>query len=449
MTINFYNETGNTDLYLFFDYAKGATSLGITGFDDMSYLQPWKDGTLALDAPYTCSFDWIDSGTFWYIVTNATGAATIAANPAIPLGTADKNWVGGFFELTSLERDNYVYFDITNVDAMGLACGIKFSDDEHCGYGHSAMDMISGLETACDVPDTSAAIVKITGTDGVTYKKLWGPTVEAAGDVYTALYKTYLDKIKANGTTMTFNADSTMGSTHGGTQLPSFKFTGGFGQPATIPSGTSLQASDVVMYFTATDCPTAGETTTIYFTADAINPLAITSGNSAKGMYVHKAFEYGDGWTPDPNDPDNTAKGTPIIKSADWAENVSLNWTATGIHAVAETTCFQAMISSVGRDLVTALNLGYIGITAEHNAFIYKEESTYASAETQATYINPWNQYITDNSDSYGMAYSDGTHAKVQFHPPVTGTINCHILKQDDANTGTYWSKSTSVSEPA
>ncbi|NQY10712.1 MAG: hypothetical protein HRT71_14525, partial [Flavobacteriales bacterium] len=56
-------------------------------------------------------------------------------------------------------------------------------------------------------------------------------------------------------------------------------------------------------------------------------------------------------------------------------------------------------------------------------------------------YINSWNKFITDNSDSYGMAYSDGTHAKVQFHPLVDGTIDCHILKQDDAKTKDYWSK--------
>lgn len=431
MTINFHNHTGNKNLYLFFDYADTPNTVGVTNFANMTYYQPWKDGSLDLSKPYTCSFEWIESGTFWYLVANQTGASTISNNPKTAMGTADPNWVGGFFELTSLESVKKAYFDITNVDQIGLFCGIKFSDGETCGYGLPAKDFIPGMEKACSLAKGTSAKVSINATDGNTYSKLWGPTVPTVTSQYSGTYDTYLKAIKANGTSITIKADSTIGSPHSGTQFPSFTFVGSFSEPATLPQGSTLKKSDVILWFKAEDCTSKGITTYIYFTSDAINGGTIMSGNSPKGMYVYPAFEYAD-----PTNPSTIDKGG-------WAEDVPLNWTATGSNAVKDTTCFQAMISSVGRDLITALNLGYIGVTPAHNAFVYGDASTYASQSTQDTYINRWNKYITDHSDSYGMAYSDNAHAKVQFNPPIDGTIDCYILKQDDPDTKNYYSKTT------
>lgn len=431
MKIEFYNDLGCKDLYLFFDYVNTPNTSGVKGFKNLTYYQPWKDGTLKLTDPYRCSFDWIDSGTFWYLVTNKTGANTISSHPNIPMGTADPNWVSGFFELTSLKNVGTAYFDITNVDQIGLFCGIKFSNGEKCGYGRPATTFIEDVIKVCNLYSNTTAKKTITGMDGHSYTKLWGPTVPPVTSQYSNTYKSYLEAIQKNSTSMRFKADSTKGSPHGGTQLGSFTFDGAFGEPENLPPGSSLQKSDVVLWFKAENCTSLGKTTYIFFTADAINGGTIMSGNSTRGMYVYPAFEYADPANP----------GT--IKKGGWAENVSLNWTATGPNAVKDTTCFQAMISSVGRDLVTALNLGYVGVTPEHKSFVYGETSTYASEATQAEYINKWNKYVTDHSDSYGMAYSDGTHAKVLFHPPTDGTIECHILKQDDPNTSKYWSKST------
>ncbi|NQY05484.1 MAG: hypothetical protein HRT68_04575 [Flavobacteriaceae bacterium] len=429
MTLKFHNQTGNKDLYLFFNYTT-TNSSGESGFSDMSYLQPWKNGNLALDEAYECSFDWINSGTFWYMITNETGAATIAAHPNTAMGTADKNWVGGFFELTSLESAKKAYFDITNVDQVGLFCGIKFSDGNKCGYGKPANDFISGLETACDLGSSTSAKITITGTDGVSYSKLWGPTVPEVSSEYNGAYDEYITAITNNKTALTIVSDKTKDSGHGGTELGSFTFKGTWGQPDSLPAGSSLNKEDVILWFEADDCTSAGTKTYIYLTDKGLNGATIMGGSSSGGMYVYPAFEYYD-----PSAPNNIGKGG-------WAEDVSLNWTATGENAVADTTCFQAMIDSVIRDLITALNLGYIGVTAAHNTFTYGDSSTYASAATQAKYLNEWNNYITSNSDSYGMAYSDNAHEKVQFNPPINGTIDCYILKQDDANTKTYWSKS-------
>lgn len=432
MTINFYNNLGNKDLYLFFDYADNKKTVGVEGFEDLQYLQPWRDGKLPLSSPYTCRFEWIDSGTFWFMVTNEEGAKTISSHPNTAMGLEDKNWVGGFFELTSLEPAKKAYLDITNVDQVGLLCGIKFGKGEKCGYALPANDFISGLEKICGLEADTPAKVEITATDGKTYTKLWGPTVsKKITSEYNKLYIDYLSALANNGTQVTITADNTLNDTaHSGTKLPAIKFTGAFGEPDSIPSGSSLQKSDVVLWFKSENWAPQNAPTYIFFTKDAINSDTILSGNSASGMYVFPAFEY-----PNPTKQDD-------IKKGGWAENVSLNWCATEGDVIKNTTRFQAMISSVGRDVITALNLGYMGIDEAKKNFVYPDnKETYAPQATQDKYSNKWNKFITDNSDSYGMAYSDGAHAKVQFFPPIDGTIDCYILKQDDADTKTFCSK--------
>jgi hypothetical protein len=441
MKINIYNKTGNKDLYLFLDYAEsGTTNMTV---DNMTYIQPWKGdnlNTLDLKDPFPLSFDYLNSGTFWYIITDEAGAATIKEKPHTAMGTGVPNWVGGFFELSYVEGATEAYFDVTNVDQVGLFCGVNFLDEKgvatgHAGYGKTADDMIAGLITACKLSADTSAKYTINGTDGKTYTNLLGPTQPSVSSQYNAGYKDYINAIAANSTKITINSDSTISNTvtHGGTQLKSFEFTGYFGQPDSMPKGATIDASEVVLYFKCTEeinPNKKGEDTYIYFTEEAINSGTIASGNSTGGMYVYPAFEY-----TDPN-----AKDPAKIQKGGWANNVSLNWTAIGPNAVKNTTCFMAMISSVGRDVVTAMNLGLIGVTKEKNAFTYKDSSTYATQATQDKYVNQWNKYITSNSDSYGMAYSDGTSAKVLFHPSPNGTIDCYVFGQSDKTTVDYWS---------
>ncbi|MFA0964470.1 hypothetical protein AB9P05_21870 [Roseivirga sp. BDSF3-8] len=428
-TIDIYNKTGNKDLYLFFDYAEGGTE-GVTNFSNMTYLQPWSGPkALDLDKPFSCSFDYLNSGTFWYIITNDEGAATISKYPNTAMGSEDPNWVGGFFELSLLASNPEIYMDVTNVDQVGLFCGIGFADGSTCGYGKTANDMISGIITACGLGEDTKAKKTLTGSDNKTYAKLWGPTLPAVSALYANVYDGYISAITANDTNLTINSDSTEGSNHAGTQLPSLKFTGKFGAPETMPAGSPVSKEDVVLHMTSETCKAIGEPVQIYFTKEGINGGTIMSGSSAGGMYVYPAFEY-----PDPKDQSKILKGG-------WASDVSLNWTATGTNAVQNTTCFQAMVSSVGRDIVTAMNMGYIGVTAAKENFVYGNSATYATEANQEKYINKWNRYITSHSDSYGMAYSDAAHQKVQFHPAVGSTITCYIFGQDDPETTSYWSE--------
>lgn len=274
MKINFHNNLGNKDLYLFFDYANNANTVGVQGFGKMQYLQPWRDGTLPLSSPYTCSFEWIDSGTFWFLVTNTAGAETIASHPNIPMGTADKNWVGGFFELTSLKADTQAYFDITNVDQVGLLCGIKFSNGKNCGYASPANDFISGLEKICSLEANTPAKVEINGTDGKPYTKLWGPTVPEVTSEYNKLYIDYLTALAKNTTQVTITADGTLGDiAHCGTKLPAITFTGAFGD--LIPCQTGAVCKNQ-MYFCGLNLKTGLLKTLLPTSFSPKMPLTVT-----------------------------------------------------------------------------------------------------------------------------------------------------------------------------
>jgi len=444
MKINIYNKTGNKDLYLFLDYDSSGTT-GMT-VDNMTYIQPWKGddlNTLALSDPFPLSFDYLNSGTFWYIVANETGADTIKNNPHTAMGTADPNWVGGFFELSLIapteaqKKSGNVpipFLDVTNVDQVGLFCGMTFSEvgaktQGKCGYGKTADDMISGLITACNLGSDTTAKVSITGTDGKTYEKLWGPTVPGIQEQYNKIYAEYISEINSNGTILNIDSDSTIGSPHAGTQLEKFTFSGKFAQPDfDLPTGCPIEKSQIVAYFKGTENgkkPADASETYIFLTAEGLNANTIASGNSSGGMYVYPAFEYAD-----PKDQSKIIKGG-------WASDVSLNWTAD---TFAQTTCFQAAISSVIRNLIVSMNKGFIGVSPKKANFTYDDSATYASEATQQKYQNEWNNYITNNSDSYGMAYSDGAKAKVLFNPTPDGTIECYIFGQSDKETVNYWS---------
>lgn len=445
MNINIYNKTGNKDLYLFFDYADSG-STGITGFSNLTYIQPWASGTKKLTEPHAMSFDYLNSGTFWYIIANETGASTITNYPNTTMGTADPNWVGGFFELSRIaptkeqKKEGIIpmpYLDVTNVDQVGLFCGMEFpeigaTNPGRCGYGKTADGMISGIIDACNLGADTPAKITITGTDNKSYSKLWGPTVASVASEYIKIYTEYIKEIKTNGTVLNILSDVTKGSPHAGTQLEAFSFQGEFGAPSfDLPTGCTIAKSDIVAWFKGKENgknPADPDETYIFLTEDGLNADTIASGNSAGGMYIYPAFEYAD-----PQD-------QKTIKKGGWANNVSLNWTATGDKAVSETTCFQAAMSSVIRNLIISMNKGYIGVTSKTKNFTYNDQSTYASEANQQKYLNEWNNYITDNSDSYGMAYSDGAKAKVQFHPTADGTIDCYVFSQDDKDTINYWS---------
>ena len=58
---------------------------------------------------------------------------------------------------------------------------------------------------------------------------------------------------------------------------------------------------------------------------------------------------------------------------------------------------------------------------------------------TPNKYENKYNKYVVSNSNSYGMAYSDAAHAKVQFLTSGNVTVDLHVFGASNEATGNYY----------
>ena len=473
--INIYNLTGNPDLILYFQNGgKTKNNVNLANFPESqpAYLQPWssspwsgdsKQKAIDLKTPYTCSYDSIESQAIFYILGNQSDGSFIEKNlkDGVSPGTGAPWWLGGFFEFTGLaDQDNY--WDITNVDQIGLFAG--FDDGEATwGYGKTPTDMISAIEAvAPELKKTSPTPlnpesktdpqghlppalmnIKISYKDPETgeevptsFSKLQGPT-DLWAYYYLSLPSEYLETVVKAGIKAKVQGDATKDSTkpHCGPQMEAFEFEGMFyngnyqaAKGMTLPA--NLKAEDVVLALTCAAPPVAAEggvqpkEVTVLYTKDALNAKTILSGDSDQGVFIHNAYNVGIGegkveyhvdWITT-NDVSYPAKGN----------GVGLNWVCPVGDPVYSTSCFQAMINSLARDVIIGFNEGSIPLT-KGSTF----DSQGTKSEEGKKYSNQWNNIIVENSNSYGMAYSDGAaKSKVLYHPPKGGTVNVYIYDQ-------------------
>lgn len=478
--INIYNLTGNPDLIIYFQNggdAKNNTGLKNFPVNQPKYIQPWsskpwsgeQQTPLALDQPFTCSYDTIESQVIRYLMGNKNDPSFVLDNyiKGIAPGTGAPWWIGGFFEFTGLKNQQN-YYDITNVDQMGLFAG--YSDGiTTWGYGKTPIEMIEAVEAI--VPEVKqnnptpvnpesksnppgrlpAALIdlSITYKDAVTkenvtktFQKLQGPTGLYAY-YYIKLPKEYLDKVTGAGVNADVLGDSTITNAnpppHCGPQMPAFKFEGRFFDgnykaPKGVTLPENLKPEDVVLALTCIKPPIQPEKingrivkpkpVTVFYTKAALNPKTILSGDSSNGVFIHNAYNVGIGngavkyyveWVT-----------TNDVSYKDTGKGVGLNWVTPVGDPVYSTSCFQAMINSLARDVIIGFNEGTIPMTPGSTFNSQDHKTVYGKQ-----YINQWNSIIVSNSDSYGMAYSDGAgKSKVLYHPPKDGTVNVYVYDQ-------------------
>ena len=297
------------------------------------------------------------------------------------------------------------YWDLTNVDGIGMLCGMTSNDPglTKCGYKQPQTQFSSSALSASGLTTSSTAWKGCGPKEGKSYKyhKLLGPTL--CPDQYSSKYTDYLNLLKTNGVKITlYSDDTTKDPDHSGPGLKSSSFTGQFSNPKTIDN-----VKNVVLKLTSEP----NFATELYFTTDALNGNTVVTGNSAKGLYVKKGGDF-------------------------IAKDVSINWINSG--PVSATTRLQAWVDSVSsRGIICALNCGEIPTTKD-SEYDQKDQSTWVPAE-KTKYGNPYNNYIVQNSNSYGMAYSDAAHSKVQFLTSNNITVDLYLLAANDPDTSKYY----------
>jgi len=419
ITVNVYNKTGDK-VYLYLDN-HSVTNLSNDLIDKKFY------GVSTSDKPFTFSMSAIDSGNLLFVIPDET--STIHTGTTTKPTSTGKS-IDGFIEFSYIPGPGAMtYWDVSNVDNLGLLCGIQLTDlsrdnnIQKFGYNKPQTDFLSELLTATNLTTSSSAYTQTVSRDTPPkiYYSLKGPTI--CPDAYESFYTPYLTNLENARTPVTFTTDDLSANTvfipdSHKTKWVATEFTGHFSPPTNMTGPDGELIKNVVLHLSAqVKSAATGEEkpVDIYITNSALNAKNILKGNSGGGVWVYA---------------DKSICDTPVNP------NVSLNW--VGVDA-AHTTLFQAWLVSVqSRGLICALNCGEISDTGK--PYNNMDPSTWSS-ECQKLYNNPYNNYIVNNSDSYGMAYSDAAHSKVQFLTTDDVVADLYIFSPTDPATAAYYTK--------
>lgn len=423
ITINIHNETGDSRAFLYLNTPAGSVK-GLSGSDQDFNAQIYKQPFLNGNNEYQISFDSIDSGNLNFGLLGPESEASDAFRNNKSISTTSDAYTG-FIEFSYLPPGNgdkgKVYWDLSNVDQLGMLCGLKSNDPGliKAGYNKDGNSFTKALLDKLAEEEVDVKSIAVNCGPDLKYIKLLGPTIRP--EAYSEMYNRYLDNLTAGEVNVTLWSDAlpVAGSSYRSwkdNDWQSSEFTGHFSPPADVNVGDVL-IKDVILQLT-NDL----YNTRIYLTKSALSGKSIVSGDSDGGMYVTCNDEI-----------INDSSVSPALNSA----NVHLNWVG---NSPAETYRFQAWVDSVTRELLVALNCGRIAVTPGAY-YSQKDEYTWVP-EKDRVYENPYNQYIVANSNSYGMSYSDGAGGKVQYLTGPDVVVDLYLLGPDNQDTSKYYDSS-------
>ncbi|MFH0878816.1 MAG: hypothetical protein V2A34_03805 [Lentisphaerota bacterium] len=368
----------------------------------------------------------------------------------------------GLFEFSLLSGDTVGYWDLSNVDWIGMLCGAVCTTGGypeatwHIGYNKKASELISMITNEYQFTAEQAANVLVTSNAwSNTWVKLMAPNknpVEyASSPSGTSNLVNYLYRLESNNVPVLFKANfpsldtnwfsapnpvnwtSRMTRAHyfsGGTNAP---FTGHF-QPA-APVTLAPTGGPGTNYYVVLILTNHETLTELYYATNAINPSTIYQNESDGGLWVRYCT-------------DTNAGGT-------W------EWVMTNRHLNCVTphtsnsapSLFEDWVASLANRLCFSMNAGLIPTNSNpaqvftisgNAALVAMETNTWQSPRYK---VNTYNAVIVENSDSYGMAYSDANTekgAKVVVQTRTNGAIvELHILSPN-ADPSEYYSKHSS-----
>ncbi|MEK6260351.1 MAG: hypothetical protein AABP62_17165 [Planctomycetota bacterium] len=416
ITLVIHNDTAEPEVWL---YMNCASSTGLTNIVNQKYAQPWKAIKPADMKPLTVTFKNIDSGNLSFGLMGPGSQGYLDSMQPLfnkPISPKSDAFFG-FIEFTYLKTDTQATWDLSNVDSVGMLCGMtcpEFSGGKCCGYNTTSQtDFVTNILKASSLDDKSSAYMKCGPK--LAYGKVLSPTL--APQAYHGVMARYLAQLEAKGINVVLSSDplqnySTCGQQIGGPGA--VKFTGKFQPAAKVDD-----VDNVILKLAGQDA----DKTTIYLTTTALNGTSAFAADSDGGVYVYQ--------------------GKTLV-----GNNVHLNWgtPCSDIPALPKPVpaalktklALQAQVSSIIRNLITAMNLGEIPYAKEGQTYDQNDPKTWVPAYT-GEYSNLYNQYVVTHSNSYGMPYSDAAHSKVQYHSGGNSTVQLHLLGAKDPKTATYF----------
>ncbi|HBA86387.1 MAG TPA: hypothetical protein DCZ95_20090 [Verrucomicrobia bacterium] len=355
----------------------------------------------------------------------------------------------GLFEFSLLTGD-VGYWDISNVDWVGMLCGVRCITGGHphatwqIGYNKKSSELIGMITNLYQFDAAQAANVMMTSNVwSNTWIKLMAPNIQHDEYAYSPSGKSnlvdYMYRLQSNGVPIVLKANRPSNDPahfngpnpiHWTNRIAALNnnpavFIGRFHSATQLMVNPMLpgpgQTNQIVLVLTNDACKTE-----IYYSVDGVNPATIYRNDSDAGLWVRYCTD---------------------TNANTWV------WLMTNRHlncvSTTNPSLFEDWIASLANKLCYSLNAGLIPTNSNPTqvftfsgdaALVHSETNTWQSPPYQ---VNMYNNTIVQNSDSYGMGYSDGNPfggEKVVVQTKNDGAVvELHLLAPD-ADPSEYYS---------
>ncbi|MCX6993040.1 MAG: FG-GAP-like repeat-containing protein [Kiritimatiellaeota bacterium] len=420
-----------TNIFIQLDYTSASISPALEKFE---VVYPFTD---AINV-WTLAIENINSGNLKYGIdpVHAMEQYSKVSDPDVTL------MFDGLFEFSLLATDTVGYWDISNVDWIGMLCSVKCTAGGYpnatwqLGYYKKAAELISMVTNEYQFTPTQADQVLIhSNAWSSSWTKLMAPNHEVDTYVDSPGGKThlvdYLCMLESNRVPVCLKANLPSTDTGHFTGANPPDWTNRVAALGTTPAsfvGTfQLQSAvdvtppipgpgltdEIVLVLSNATCGVV-----LYYSTDGINPGTTYRNDSDGGLWVRYCTD--------------TNAGT-------WA------WVMTNRHLNCVTagnpSLFEDWVASLANKACYSLNAGLIPTNSNPiNVYTFSGYDTLVPTETNTWKyppyeVNMYNNIIVNNSDSYGMGYSDanpfGAKKVVQQTEKDGAIVELHLLDPD------------------
>ena len=348
----------------------------------------------------------------------------------------------GLFEFSLLATDTVGYWDISNVDWIGMLCSVSCTAGGYpdatwqLGYYKTLAELISLVANEYQFTSAQAAQVMITSNAwSSSWTKLMAPNHEVDAYVNSPGGKThlvdYLYRLESNGVPVCLKANlpSTDTNHFTGANPPDWQnrvatlgttpasFTGNFQWKSSVVVNPPIPGpgltNEIVLVLSNEACGTV-----LYYSTDGINPETTYRNDSDGGLWVLYCTD---------------------IDAGTW------EWVMTNRHLNCVTagnpSLFEDWVASLANKVCYSMNAGLIPTNSNPaNVYTFSGFDDLVPTETNSWEyppyeVNMYNNVIVNNSDSYGMGYSDanplGVKKVVRQTEKDGAIVELHLLDPD------------------
>ncbi|MEL7114594.1 MAG: hypothetical protein AAGP08_03230 [Pseudomonadota bacterium] len=416
---NHWTGTGAPKMYLWLEYkATGSSNVKLDGAD----MTPEAYHEMTSDQA-TLTWDTINAGNLSFVTfkddTPTKGKWSIN----------DATSFGGFIEFTKQASDTAIWADLSNVDGVGLLCGLDgLPSDEggKAGFKYDQSTFVTNLLGEFSaLPAAATVAVEISGQ---SYKKVIAPGKSPADDPdpWNAVLGTYYQEIIGADREIDLVIPNFDNGTWTGKQYKEGKTFTGIGLDD-VPMAIKISAT----FSPDKSTPDTKYTYDVYVAQDKWTVDTISKADAAHAVYVRTDNPSLPAFTDTSGDRGTmweNGTGTLPYGYNSMGFNPSLSADSTQPFPI------QSIAFALSR-IAAVIQEGYIN--PDGGVIAYPSDTSHLYGG------NKYNEWILANSNSYGQPYSDG-QARVLYRPKDAFTL--HILAPDDATTSSYYASGGGVS---